>query len=118
MRSTMTAEAKLEALRSAPEFSSHDDANLVVIAEAASESSVAPGMVLVREGQCDGSPAYLILSGEAEVEGDPDGHGATRVGPGTLVGPLAADPRRRANTVTALTLMHLLAIDAERDCVP
>jgi hypothetical protein len=118
MRSTMTAAAKLEALRSASEFAAGDDADLVHIAAAAHESVVAPGTVLVREGQRGGSPSYLILSGEASVEADVDGRGARRVGPGTLVGALAADPYLRANTATAVTLMHLLAIEPERDRVP
>ncbi|MEY2424527.1 MAG: hypothetical protein QOI61_99 [Actinomycetota bacterium] len=108
----MSATAKLQALLATEHFVGRTEAELADMAVAAAEAFFAPGAVLVREGQRGGSPSYLILSGEATVEADLDGQGARRVGPGTLVGVLAADPHLQSNTVTALTLMHLLALDA------
>jgi len=71
---------------------------------------VPPGRELVREGDA-ARDAFLVLDGSARVTAQ--GRLITRVGPGDFVGELALlDGGRRAATVTADTVMQVIAFDA------
>ena len=81
-------------------FSATPDRVLAGVAQVLAEETFEPGDVVMREGDVE-SWLYLVVEGELEV---------TRldrrvtVGPGTVVGELAAlDPQPRSATVTALT---------------
>src|ERR1051325_6919660 len=101
MRSTMSPEAKMEALAGIHQFSTCPTGRLASIAARAEEAVLAPGAVLVHEGQQRG-PAYVILSGQVNVARG--GRSMSTVGPGVVVGELSADPDLRAATITAITL--------------
>jgi hypothetical protein len=105
VRPTTSLEDRVDALRALGRFAGCTPEELRSIAESATESTVAPGSVLLREGHRSAAAGHLILSGSAAVE---DGDGRDAVGPGTLFGDLADDPRLRNATLTAVTLMHVM----------
>jgi len=72
------------------------------------ELSVAPGTVLAREEGLANGHDFIIVSGEAVLTCA----GARRgtVGPGALVGAVAALGTTGHATVTAVRLMHLLVL--------
>jgi quercetin dioxygenase-like cupin family protein len=102
MRTTMSPEEKLTALRAAEGLAGRSDAELEAMAGAADELTVAPGAVLAQENR-PSAGTFVVLDGEARLERN--GMVAT-AGPGALIG----DPTDPPSTATALTLMHLLQL--------
>jgi CRP-like cAMP-binding protein len=108
MHSTMSPDAKVEALGGVGQFSLCSPAELHELAAVAEEAVFAPGAVLVRENGRGRPSSYVILSGQADVARS--SASITTVGPGSVVGERAGDPRFRDATVTAVTLMHVLVL--------
>lgn len=104
MRPTMTNHAKHDALRRLALFATWPEDVLSWLAAQAEEASVAPGAVLVHEGQRRTEARYVILSGEAIVVRN--GATVTTVREGAVLG----NPNDPPATITATTLMHLLVV--------
>jgi hypothetical protein len=110
MRTTMAEGERLAALRAVPRFDACPPGRLEALAEVAEEVVLAPGSVLGRNHHQRPMLGYLILSGTATPAG---GVGVgPELGPGTVLGDLSPDPAANALPVTALTLVHLLAMPA------
>jgi hypothetical protein len=110
MRTTMGEDERLAALRAVPRFDECPPERLEALATTAEEVVLAPGTVLGRNLNHKPMLGYLILSGTATqvVEaGD-----APALGPGTVLGDLSPDPAADALPITAVTLVHLLALPA------
>jgi CRP-like cAMP-binding protein len=102
----MTIEDKIRALRGVPSLADRTDAELEDLANRAEEAIAAPGDVLAREGHA-GRATSIVLTGEATVARN--GGVVDKAGPGAVLG----DPDHPPATVTAVTLMHLLVLDAD-----
>ena len=105
----------IEALRAAPLFTGLADADLERLAATCQRQSLAPGELLIREGD-PGDAMFVVVSGELEVT---KRAGATeqplaRVGPGAIQGEIAAlQGTERAASVRALTDVEVLRIPRE-----
>jgi signal transduction histidine kinase len=105
----------LEALRSAPLFAGLADADLERLAATVERQQLAPGGLLIREGD-PGDAMYVVVSGELEVT---KRVGATeqplaRVGPGAIQGEIAAlQGTERQASVRAVTEVEVLRIPRE-----
>lgn len=100
----------VELLRSVPLFSDVPTRSLKRVLGYAKTVTHPPGDVIVRQGS--GAHAlHVILSGEAEVSAD--GTRIASLGRGDYFGEIAiVDNSRRTATVTAMTELQVLAIDA------
>lgn len=106
----VTEDESVELLRSVPLFSDVPSRALKRVLGFAKTVTHAPGDVVVRQGS--GAHAlHVILSGEAEVSAD--GTRIASLGRGDYFGEIAiVDNSRRTATVTAVTELRILAIDA------
>lgn len=100
----------VELLRSVPLFAELPTSALERVLGFARTVSHPPGDVVVRQGS--GAHAlHVILSGEAEVSAD--GIRIATLGPGDHFGEIAVmDSSKRTASVTAVTELRILAIDA------
>jgi CRP-like cAMP-binding protein len=104
-------DAKLERLEQVPLFSSCNERELQAISRVVDEAVVPEGRVLIEEGSADCREAYIILDGSASVS--VRGVQVAMVGPGSFTGEMGLiDHERRSATVTALTDLRLLVVDA------
>jgi len=123
----MAADGKIEALRSVSLFSELSQRDLEQVAQLADAVDLPAGHVLMREGQ-NGTQAFVIASGEAQVE--QGGRTLATVGPGSVLGEmalLAEGPRVATATLTKPSRLFVLAHrefhslmesqPAVRDCV-
>ncbi|MEY2422146.1 MAG: hypothetical protein QOI95_2213 [Acidimicrobiaceae bacterium] len=102
---------KLERLQEVPLFAGCDDRELHEISRLVDEAVVPEGRVLISEGSTDCREAFIILEGTASVS--VRGVQVAVVGPGGCTGEMAViDHERRSATVTALTDVRLLVVDA------
>jgi len=105
----------LDALRSAPLFAQLPDDDLSRLASMAEARSLAPGDLLLREGD-PGDALYVVVSGDLDVTKK---SGLTevslnRVGPGTIQGEMSAiEGRPRSASVRAITPVEVLRIPRE-----
>jgi signal transduction histidine kinase len=105
----------IEALRAAPLFAGLADADLERLAATVERQQLAPGELLIREGD-PGDAMYVVVTGELEVT---KRAGATeqplaRVGPGAIQGEIAAlQGTARAASVRAITDVEVLRIPRE-----
>ncbi len=105
----------LDALRSAPLFAQLPDEDLSRLASMAERRSLAPGDLLLREGD-PGDALYVVVSGDLDVTKK---SGLTevslnRVGPGTIQGEMSAiEGRPRSASVRAITPVEVLRIPRE-----
>ena len=105
----------LEALRAAPLFTGLSDADLERLAATVERQKLAPGELLLREGD-PGDAMFVVVSGELEVT---KRAGATeqplaRVGPGAIQGEIAAlQGTERQASVRAVTEVEVLRIPRE-----
>jgi CRP-like cAMP-binding protein len=99
------------ALRAAPLLASLEPAALVPLAELCADVTLAPGEVLLAEGEL-GDSLYVIVRGQVAVE--QGGRRVAELGAGECVGELAAlDWEPRSATVRALAPAELVRL--ERD---
>jgi len=123
----MAADGKIEALRSVSLFSELSQRDLEQVAQLADAVDLPAGHVLMREGQ-NGTQAFVIASGEAQVE--QGGRTLATLGPGSVLGEmalLAEGPRVATATLTKPSRLFVLAHrefhslmesqPAVRDCV-
>jgi CRP/FNR family cyclic AMP-dependent transcriptional regulator len=123
----MAADGKIEALRSVSLFSELSQRDLEQVAQLADAVDLPAGHVLMREGQ-NGTQAFVIASGEAQVE--QGGRTLATVGPGSVLGEMALlseGPRAATATLTKPSRLFVLAHrefhslmesqPAVRDCV-
>ena len=102
----------VEALRAAPLFTGLSDADLERLAATVERQKLAPGELLLREGD-PGDAMFVVVSGELEVT---KRAGATeqplaRVGPGAIQGEIAAlQGTERQASVRAVTDVEVLRI--------
>jgi CRP-like cAMP-binding protein len=102
---------KVELLRQTPLFASCDDRELESISRLVDEADLAEGRVLITEGSTDCREAFIVLEGTAGVS--VRGVQVAVIGPGSCTGEMAViDHDRRSATVTALTPMRVLVMDA------
>ena len=102
---------KHERLREIALFNSCDDRELSEIARIVDEAIVPEGRVLIQEGSNNCREAFIILEGQASVS--VRGVQVAVVGPGGCTGEMGViDHDRRSATVTALTDLRLLVVDA------
>ncbi|HEX6656240.1 MAG TPA: ATP-binding protein, partial [Candidatus Limnocylindria bacterium] len=105
----------IEGLRAAPLFAGLSDADLERLAGTVETHHLAPGELLLREGD-PGDAMYVVVSGELEVT---KRAGATeqplaRVGPGAIQGEIAAlQGTERQASVRAITDVEVLRIPRE-----
>ncbi len=103
----------VEALRQTPFFAGLPDADLERLLAQAARIHLAPGQVLIHEGEM-GDQMYVVVSGELEVTKQTGNTqlALARVGPGALQGEMAAilGGARRGASVTALTEAEVLCI--------
>ena len=99
---------KLELLKRVPLFSGCDRKNIEVIGGITEEVDVAPGTVLMRQGDT-GDAFYVIVSGSVSLERD--GAAFRTLGPGDFLGELALlDHGRRSATATAAEPTRLIVL--------
>src|SRR5215217_247391 len=97
----MSVSSLADLLKEVPLFSECSKKELRNVSRRAHDRQVAPGEVLVREGDA-GDSFYVVVVGLAEVHRG--GHKVGVVGPGDFFGDLALlDPAPRNATVTART---------------
>ena len=99
-----------ELLRRVPLFAGCTERELARVDSLVDDVEVEPGEVLVREGGV-GRESFIIVSGLSRVtlQGEP----VATLGPGDFFGEMALlDRHPRTATVTAVTPMHLLVLDA------
>jgi CRP-like cAMP-binding protein len=102
---------KLERLQEVPLFASCDDRELHEISKLVDEVTAPAGRVLIAEDSSDCREAFIILEGTASVS--VRGVQVAVVGPGGCTGEMAViDHERRSATVTALTDLRMLVVDA------
>jgi CRP-like cAMP-binding protein len=102
---------KVERLQELALFASCDDRELHDIAKLVDEAVMPEGRVLIEEGATDCREAFIILEGQASVS--VRGKQVAVVGPGGFTGEMGViDHERRSATVTALTDLRLLVVDA------
>jgi CRP-like cAMP-binding protein len=95
---------KVDLLRTVVFFKPLSDDVLTTIADAIHEVNFAPGTRFITEGQVD-DEAFLIVEGQAEVT--THGRRLRTLGPGAIVGEMAAvSSRPRTASVTATSEVH------------
>ncbi len=102
----------LDALRSAPLFARLPDEDLSRLSTLAEPLSLAPGDLLLREGD-PGDALYVVVSGDLEVTKKSGSAeiSLNRVGPGTIQGEMSAiEGRPRSASVRAITAVEVLRI--------
>lgn len=101
--------SQIEHLKSVPLFAGLNKKQLQLIAKSSDEVMLAPGQVLVDQGQT-GREAFLLTSGTVTVKRN--GRKVAQLGPGAIVGELALlDHGPRTATVTADTEITVLVVD-------
>ena len=108
----LAREAIVERLRDTPLFGGLDDALLVRLVDMGEIVDLAPGEVLIREGDA-AEALFVVLSGELDVtkRAGQSEIPVARVGPGALQGELAAlEGGRRLASVTAIGTAEVLRI--------
>jgi signal transduction histidine kinase len=106
---------KVDALRAAPLFAHLPDEDLERLAQMAEPMNLAPGDLLIREGD-PGDAMYVIVAGDMDVS---KRSGASevqlaRVGAGTIQGEMSAiEGRPRSASVRAITQVEVLKIPRE-----
>ena len=101
--------AKLDLIKDVPLFEQCSTEDLECIADIADEIDLRADKVLIQEGE-RGREFFVIVSGEVEVLRK--GRKVASLGPGSFVGEMALLSKTpRAATVTAVTPLHVLAID-------
>lgn len=107
----MTAIEKLMLLRGVDLFAAVDGEGLAAIARVTTEAEVAPGEVLVREGE-HGDALYVVVRGRARLTRGERVIG--EVGERAVLGEVALlDPGPRTATVRALDALGVLRIDRD-----
>jgi CRP-like cAMP-binding protein len=102
---------KVERLREVPLFNSCDDRELEAISKLVDEADIPKGQVLIKEGSTNCREAFILLEGRASVT--VRGTEVAVIGPGETTGEMAViDHENRSATVTALTDLKVLVIDA------
>ena len=102
---------KIELLRGVALFNSCDDKELQQIAQLVDEARVPEGKEIITEGSTNGREAFIILEGTASVS--VNGVQVAVIGPGGITGEMAViDHERRCATVTALSDLRVLVVDA------
>lgn len=105
----MARDEKLELLHSIPLFSRFDQKHLQRLGMLAEEVDVAPGKVLIRQGEL-GDDLMVLVKGLVVVERD--GENVNKLGPGEFFGEIALIERGpRTATVTAETPCRLLVLN-------
>ena len=105
----MARDEKLELLHSIPLFSRFDHKHLERLGMLAEEVDVAPGKVLIRQGEL-GDDLMVLVKGLVTVERD--GQQVNKLGPGEFFGEIALIERGpRTATVTAETPCRLLVLN-------
>jgi CRP/FNR family cyclic AMP-dependent transcriptional regulator len=106
----MARTSKRDLLASLPLFRACSPKELKQIEALVDEASVEAGHGLTAQGDV-GTQAFVVVSGEADVE--VDGRVVATVGEGELIGEMSLLDRtsRRSATVTAKTAMELLVLD-------
>ena len=105
----------LDALRATPLFAQLPEADLRRLAEKAEPLSLAPGELLIREGD-PGDAMYVVVSGELDVTKLTGGNEIelARVGPGTIQGEMSAiEGRPRSASVRAITEADVLRVSRD-----
>ncbi len=105
----------LDALRAAPLFAQLPDEDLSRLAAMAQSMTLAPGDLLIREGD-PGDALYVVVAGELDVTKRSGGVEIplNRVGPGTIQGEMSAiEGRPRSASVRAVTGVEVLRIPRE-----
>jgi NTE family protein len=113
---------RIEALRHIPLFGVLDPGGLADLAAVCVEVTYHGGDTVCRAGE-EGDTLFVVLSGQLEVWGGPDGERViNRLGPGEVVGEMALlSGGKRAATVTASRTSQLLALSRatfERHLLP
>jgi CRP-like cAMP-binding protein len=104
-------DGKMQRLQEVALFSSCDDRELEAISRLVDEASVPAGKVLIKEGSPDCREAFIVLEGTVGVS--VRGVQVAVVGPGGVIGEMGViDHETRSATVTALTDVLLLVVDA------
>ena len=102
---------KIELLRGVALFNSCDDNELKQIAQLVDETTVPEGKEIITEGSTNCREAFIILDGTASVS--VNGVQVAVIGPGGITGEMAViDHERRSATVTALSDLRVLVVDA------
>lgn len=106
----MTRTSKRDLLASLPLFRACTAKELKHIEALVDEASVEAGAQLTKQGDV-GTQAFVVVSGEAEVQ--VDGAQVATIGAGELIGEMSLLDRtsRRSATVIATTPMDLLVLD-------
>jgi CRP-like cAMP-binding protein len=104
-----TTRSVADVLRSFPAFDGCSRREVSWLASFADEIRVDIGEVLARESAL-GRHFYVVVEGRAIVSRE--GRPVEEIGPGAVTGAIT-DGGRRPATVTAVTPMRLLAVDAE-----
>lgn len=105
----------IDALRSAPLFAQLPLGELEHLARMAQTMSLAPGDLLIREGD-PGDAMYVVVSGELDVTKLSGGAEVqlARVGPGTIQGEMSAiEGRPRSASVRAITPVEVVRVPRE-----
>jgi len=109
-------EERVRLLRALPGFDDLPGDVLAELAPRLAERHLPPGGIVVREGD-RGDCCFLVVSGRAEISIEREGglRPLAGLGPGDHFGELALvlDSGERQATVTALSELHLLALDAD-----
>jgi CRP-like cAMP-binding protein len=104
-------DGKLERLQEVGLFKSCNDRELEAISRLVDEATVPAGRVLIDEGSADCREAFIVLDGTVGVS--VRGVQVAVVGPGGITGEMGViDHERRSASVTALTDVRLLVLDA------
>jgi CRP-like cAMP-binding protein len=98
-------------LRNVPLFAEVPDRSLEAVTALATDITHDEGHVVVRQGVGRAHALHVIVSGKASVSAD--GKRIATLGPGDYFGEIAVvDRTERTATVTAVTELRVLAIDA------
>ena len=102
---------KVLLLKNVPMFALTPDNSLAGVARELGDMRVAAGTAIMTQHEM-GSTMYVVAEGEVAIE--INGSEVARLGPGEVVGELAAlDPEPRTATVRAVTDCQLLYLDRE-----
>ena len=105
----------LDALRATPLFAQLPEADLRRLADKAEALTLAPGELLIREGD-PGDAMYVVVTGELDVTKLTGGNEIelARVGPGTIQGEMSAiEGRPRSASVRAITEADVLRVSRD-----
>lgn len=102
---------KVLLLKKVPMFALTPDNSLAGVASELGDMRVDAGKTIMTQHEI-GSTMYVVAEGQVAIE--INGNEVARLGPGEVVGELAAlDPEPRTATVRAVTDCHLLYLDRE-----